>query len=453
MDEHQHTINRRMREILHMYRMQHPEADLPPDSQHIVWDHALLDRLGLLVHVQNLKNQGDVGVQPLYEIPNQFRNTLEFYDYDQHEEDDMFDIPFEEDWEDEGILDDKEVDMHYEPYPEEEDWDEGTNHPTGTFRGESTVPYVGADGQLTTEKTSSEIMEAEGLELWAWYTPRGSTNRPWGIYIRRDAALYIAERFFGDLPDRNEAWWLASNIILNHEYFHFLSQYHCDRISTTSPREQMYVEYDTYMSHHKTDIIEEGAANGYALSKLDQYRHVISDVVAFFSNQPDPYNRFLEFLPPFGARAVGYQHRHHGSMSSSLLASLNPTLDSVFKPTPSFPVPVYVVNQVPRGATGWNLVTFDAIRFSPSVRRQIRRGLVPASVMKKLNKTVNELRGGSIEHLKNLHCMNSKSHFVQKNLPSAWRAIWAQIEGKRGWEIVFVGSHKEYEQYQSVKGL
>lgn len=452
MDEHHRIINRRMREILHMYRMQHPEADIPPDSHEIVWDHALLDRLGLLVHVQNLKNQADVGVQPLYEIPNQFRNNLEFYDYDQFEEDDLFDVPFEEDWEEEGMLDDKELEMHYEPYPEE-DWGDGTIHPTDALPDEPTVPFIGADGQLTTEVTPSEIMEAEGLEPWAWYTPKGSTNRPWGIYIRRDAALYIADRFFSDLPDRNEAWWLASNIILNHEYFHFLSQYHCDRISTTSPRERRYVDYDNYMFHHKTEIIEEGAANGYALAKLDKFLHLHPAVIEFFSNQPDPYNRFFEFLPPFGARAVAHQHQHNGSMNSTILASINPTLDSVFKPTPSFPVPVYVVNQVPRGATGWNLVTFDTIRFSPRVRRQIRRGLVPAAVLKKLNKTVNELRGGSVEHLKNLHCMNSKSHFAQKNLPSAWRAIWAQLEGKRGWEIVFVGTHKEYEHYQDVKGL
>ena len=104
MDDHHRIINRRMREILQIFRLQHPEADIPPDSPEIVWDHALLDRLGLLVHVQNLKNQADVGVQPLYEIPNQVRNTLEFYDYDQFEEDDLFDVPFEEDWEEEEEL-------------------------------------------------------------------------------------------------------------------------------------------------------------------------------------------------------------------------------------------------------------------------------------------------------------------------------------------------------------
>jgi hypothetical protein len=49
--------------------------------------------------------------------------------------------------------------------------------------------------------------------------------------------------------------------------------------------------------------------------------------------------------------------------------------------------------------------------------------------------------------------MNSKTHFVMKKLPQAWRAIWAQVEGRNGWVIVFLGNHTEYERYQRVHGL
>ena len=53
----------------------------------------------------------------------------------------------------------------------------------------------------------------------------------------------IANQFFGHISDRFEAWELAFELILYHEYFHFLSQYHCDRLSTSQPHDQKYWDY------------------------------------------------------------------------------------------------------------------------------------------------------------------------------------------------------------------
>ena len=173
----------------------------------------------------------------------------------------------------------------------------------------------------------------------------------------------------------------------------------------------------------------------------------------FFEWMPEPYNRFEEFLPPTGPALVAYQHSVRKSVDQTTLNELNKTLDSVFAPTPKFPVPVYFVNKAPKGHPSVRLLQFSSIDFSPDVRKRIRKNRVPPSVLKKLKKTIESLRGNSFDHVKHLYVMNSKSHFVQKNFPSAWRAIYTQVRGRSSWTVVFLGDHDEYKHYQRVKGL
>ena len=64
----------------------------------------------------------------------------------------------------------------------------------------------------------------------------------WGIFIHR-VRQHILQNI--DL----EAWRVATGLVLAmkvlvaHEYFHYLSQYHCDRLSIDMPNEEKYLRY------------------------------------------------------------------------------------------------------------------------------------------------------------------------------------------------------------------
>lgn len=443
MGEDNRVIDRRMREILHLIREEDPEAEIPHDSIQIKWDHELLHNLGVLIPALKLKSKTSIDTQPLYEVPESERNSIEFYDHQQmveHEEREY--EPFSWQFSEDEMFQPTNV----ETYHDLDGWGaEGR-------RQEHPVPYVSQDGMFSRNMTAMDVLRLEGIETWAWYSPK-EANKEWGIYVRVDAPEFIARTMFQDLEDRQDAWWLATSIILHHEFFHFLSQYHCDRISTTSPRELRYAGYDNHWINNPKKVLEEAAANGYAFSKLPKDEEIRSLARQFFEWMPEPYNRFEEFLPPTGPAVVAYQHAVRKSVDHTTLDELNKTLDSVFEPTPKFPVPVYFVNKAPKGHPSVRLLQFSSIDFGPDVRKRIRKNRVPPSVLKKLKKTIESLRGNSFDHVKHLFVMNSKSHFVQKNLPSAWRAIYTQVKGRSSWTVVFLGSHDEYEHYQQVKGL
>ena len=445
MSEENRVLDRRMREILHLIREENPEAEIPQDSIDIKWDHELLNHLGVLIHALQLKNNKLVDTQPLFEIPESERNSIDFYDHEQMVEQEQREYsPFfwqlsEEEHETFSQTD-------YEAYRDLDEWGAEER------RREHPVPYVSPDGVFSSNLTAMDVLRLEGIETWAWYSPK-EANKPWGIYVRVDAPEFIARTMFGNLENRQHAWWLATSIILHHEFFHFLSQYHCDRISTTHPRELRYAGYDGHWVKNPIKVLEEAAANGYAFSKLPKNEEIRSLTRQFFELMPAPYDRFEDFLPPIGPAVVAFQHAVRKNLDETSLNELNRTLDSVFAPTPKFPVPVYFVNKAPKGHPGVRLLQFSSIDFGPMVRKRIRKNRVPPSVLKKLKKTIDSLRGNSIDHVRHLHVMNSKSHFVQKNLPSAWRAIYTQVRDRSSWTVVFLGPHDEYEHYQDVKGL
>ena len=445
MGEENRVLDRRMREILHLIREEDPEAEIPHDSIEIKWNHDLLHHLGVLIPALKLKSKTSIDTQPLYEVPESERNSIEFYNHEQMVEDEQreFEPFFWQFSEDEHETFSQTDDDAYHDFDE---WGvEGR-------RREHPVPYVSPDGVFSSNLTAMDVLRLEGIETWAWYSPK-EANKAWGIYVRVDAPEFIARTMFRDLEDRQHAWWLATSIILHHEFFHFLSQYHCDRISTTSPRELRYAGYDSHWIKNPRKVLEEAAANGYAFSKLPKDEEIRSLTRQFFELMPEPYNRFEDFLPPTGPAVVAFQHAVRKNLDVTSLNELNRTLDSVFAPTPKFPVPVYFVNRAPKGHPSVRLLQFSSIDFGPMVRKRIRKNRVPLPVLKKFKKTIDSLRGNSIDHVRHLHVMNSKSHFVQKNLPSAWRAIYTQVRDRSSWTVVFLGNHDEYMHYQEVKGL
>jgi len=461
MGENRPTLNRRMREILQLIRQSNLEVSLQDDNQEISWNPGYLEKLGVLNHVFDLKNKKLFlqSEQPLFIVPNDERRPISFYEADNiNWDENEFDAPpetyhyEEEDWEWARILEGTETDVKFtDPYPDIPPWMPG-NNANSRKKGPGGVPFVPPNGDDLSTASTDDMLQLEGMECLAWYSPKGKSRNPWGIYIQRYAAAFIAETFFSDMDNRYDAWCLASRLILNHEYFHFLSQYHCDRTYTGNPRTERYASYDAFWNENPLLIVEEAAANGFAYKRsalTPEERRCASE---FFDSMPEPYRQHRDFHPPVGARAVVYQHEHQAQLPADL-SSLNPTSDSVFKPAPSEKVPVHIIDFVPEGHTGPKMVIFDQISLSPQVRKRIRKGKVPLGVVKKLKKLITELRGGKFEKVKDLKCMNSKSHFVQKISNQAWRAIWAQVQGKNGWSVVFLGSHEEYEHYQTIKGL
>ena len=471
MDEIRPTLNRRMREILQLIRENNLEVSLPIDNQEILWDPVFLEKLGVLHHVFDLKNnksflQGD---QPLFIVPNDERRTLKSYEndnfryaeddgqedgHDVEDDDEYTAFEFhEEEWEWAGILDGLETEMIFDdPYPDIESWGVELDSQGGQPRaGPKTVPFVSSNSEKVGVASTTDMLQLEGIECLAWYTPKGSARRLWGIYIQRYAAAVVAESFFRDMDSRYQAWCLASRLILNHEYFHFLSQYHCDRTYTGEPRTERYAMYDRFWTANPIVAMEEAAANGYAFQRSAKTNAEKKFSEDFLFWMPEPYNRFKEFLPPVGVRAVVYQQEHRTSLPA--LTDLNPTSNSVFKPTPAEKVPIYFVDFVPGGHVGPKMVTFEHIVFSKAVSKRIKKGKVPEGVVKKLRKTILALKGGTFDRVKDLYCMNSKTHFAQKNLNGGWQAIWAQIKDRNGWVIVFLGDHDEYQHYQTVHGL
>ena len=461
MSENRPTLNRRMREILQLIRQSNLEVSLQDDNQEISWNPGYLEKLGVLNHVFDLKNSKTFlqSEQPLFIVPNDERKPMGFYENDNiyWDENEVDDAPEtfhynEEDWEWAGILEGSETDVKFtDPYPNIPPWTPG-NNADSRKKGPGEVPFLPLSEDDLVTASSYDMLQLEGMECLAWYSPKGNSRRPWGIYIQRYAAAFIAETFFSDMDNRYDAWCLASRLILNHEYFHFLSQYHCDRTYTGNPRTERYASYDAFWNENPLLIVEEAAANGFAYKRSALTPEERRSASEFFDSMPEPYRQHRDFHPPVGARAVVYQHEHQAQLPADL-SSLNPTSDTVFKPAPNEKVPVHIIDFVPKGHTGPKMVIFDQISLSPQVRKRIRKGKVPLVVVKKLKKLITELRGGKFEKVKDLKCMNSKSHFVQKISNQAWRAIWAQVQGKNGWSVVFLGSHEEYEHYQTIKGL
>ena len=461
MDQNRGILNRRMREILHLIAQTNQGLDLPIDSPEITWDPNVLEHLGVIHHSFDLKNNKDFlkSNQPLFVIPNDERNPMSFYDtqgMDLDEFEDEMPAEFyydEEDWEWGGILEDSEVEIEFiDPYPDISPWGEETKH--GREASSHTIPFLppGEEGEIVTSSLE-DILQIDGMESLAWYSPKGNLTRPWGIYITRYAAAKVAERFFSSMDSRYTAWCLASRLILNHEYFHFLSQYHCDRTYTGYPRTGRYAEYDAFWIASPLLVMEEAAANGYALNRSAFSDEEILLASGFFDSMPEPYNMYPLFEPPWGSRAVVYQQDHREKLPEPIGSKLNITSESLFAPSPKEKVPVYIIDYVPENHIGPKMVIFDRIELSPQVKKRIGKGKVPPGVVKKLKKLIVELRGGKFDRVKHLECMNSKSHFAQKNLPNAWRAIWTQIKGRNGWSVVFLGDHDAYTLYQKTHGL
>jgi hypothetical protein len=144
-------------------------------------------------------------------------------------------------------------------------------------------------------KESDEELDREikriGTDALAWYQPFHFYYN-WGIYIRQRGIIEVA-RFLGSQHDKfnyEDTVKIAGEILLNHELFHFLSEWVATFLELYAKKPK-YKEYAKLAAQNNNYQLEELLANAYAYShiKSSQVREYIE---SFFSKQPQGYKDF-----------------------------------------------------------------------------------------------------------------------------------------------------------------
>ena len=400
---------------------------------------------------------------PMFELPNQLRNNYDHYYHEEFISDDIIDeldieIYFEESDETEFEFNEPGEDF-IDPYGRDLEWTEGRQEDSeGRIqRGRTSrrVYHHDDEGEII-ESNYDEAHSKEGMEVLGWYNPRGSSHQgEWGIYIRRGAPAEIAERYFRHMGNRFEAWSLALRVILYHEYFHFLSQYHCDRLSSESPPDEKYFQYLSEWMKNPSQAIEEAVANAYAirngrLSKSDK-----KAVSLWFSCQPEPYYEYLNYILPkdykYGLSLVAHMHNEH---DISGLTDVNLNLATMFSPKPKDMVRVFLVNDVIDSPSVPKLVNFEKVTLHKNILKMIRRRKLPKDIGNALKEFIYDISGNSYDRFTEHGFVRTKDKIHWRfELPRKYRGLMTQVRDTNGWSIVFVGSHSNYDAYCELKGV
>ena len=468
---------RRFLEILHYL------SEIPDSGQigQQGYDAALMIQSGILEYLGDGKDLSDLleTCGPLYEIPNESRHPSVFYnaqrleelDEEKRDEDQQIKNGFEFDEGD--YLDETHVDGMYvevefsDPYADYPAWG-GGDESRGRQWSPEHYPVLSADGEEVTWSTYEDSNQREGMEALAWYVPMNSDLGDWGIYIRRGAAAYIAERYLSELPSRLDAWDLALRVLLLHEYVHFQSQVMCDTNTFLKPVEAQYFDYLRAWMNQPSNGYEEAAANAIALHKAKAKKVGKKGLRTWFDSQPEPYNMYHLFEGSQGnkvakvAIALMQQDFEDGSSrakSPHLSEYINTNRPGLKKP--QFPARVYFVNdhhpthkkphpslKVPKA------VDFSRVSIHRDVLKRIKKNRFPTHVVKKLYNIRKKIQGKTYDRFEDHGFVRTKNKTHWRfELPSFHRGIMTQVQGQNGWEIVFVGSHPQYDAYSDAKGL
>ena len=406
---------------------------------------------------------------PIFELPNQMRRS--YHDY----EDSSWENVVEEDQQpeqrvyhvEEMTLDFSEPSLDEDgPYKDHPAFIHEEAFPEEAFEGRMNrridveslpVKFMNTEG-LMIDSTLQEVEQIEGMEAYGWYNPKGNANgREWGIYIRKSAPEEIANRFFSHMADRFEAWELAFQLILYHEYFHFLSQYHCDRLSTSQPHDEKYWTYIRAWMADPGNALEEAVANAFALRNLrsSMTNETKRQVTMWYAHQPATYNEYIDYLSgadfEFGRTLVASQHVQFNVPSDT---DFNLMLWTMFKPKPTHPVRLFIVNDISPAHNVPKLVAFPKITFHKNVQRKIRKRGIRPDVLRSLEEFLAEIEGKAFDRLSErgfVRC-SDKIHW-RFELPGHHRALMTQVKGMAGWCVVFVGNHREYDAYCKARGV
>lgn len=468
---------RRLREIFHYLSEFSKSGQVDQNG----YGAASMIQSGILEYLGDGKDLNDLLEKcgPLYEIPNESRHPSFFYNAQRFEErdeektdddqqiDDGFEFD-EEDYLDEAHVEGMYVDVEFsDPYADYPAWG-GGNESRGRQWLSEHYPVLSADEEEVAWSTYEHSNQREGMEALAWYVPMNSDLGDWGIYIRRGAAAYIAERYLSELPTRLDAWDLALRVLLLHEYVHFQSQVMCDSNTFFRPVEAQYFDYLDEWMRQPWNGYEEAAANAIALHKSRAKKAGERGLKTWFDAQPEPYNMYHLFEGPKGNKvakvviALMQQDFEKGSNRARMgqIREDITTKQTGFK-KPLFPARVYFVNDhlpternphpplnVPKA------VDFSRVSIHRDVIKRIKKNKFPNHVVKKLYEFRNKIQGNTYDRFEDHGFVRTKNKTHWRfELPAAHRGIITQVQGQNGWEVVFIGSHPEYDAYSKAKRL
>jgi len=456
---------KRMKEVIAFlereHQMQHQFTQLPKkEIFNSLKGRGMIALSGLGKSVEDILEKSP----PMFVLPNYIRKEYDDYYQDDFISDSILDdlnieIYFGETEEEGFEISEPHIDFE-DPYGDDSEWgrrrdlEDGPRIRKSSFES-SPVYHHNDDGDII-ESNFFDAQKKEGMEILGWYNPRGSNREEeWGIYIRRGAPAEIAERYFSHMPNRFEAWNLSLRIILYHEYFHFISQYHCDRLSTDTPRDQKYFEYLEEWMKNPVLATEEAVANAYAIRKGKLSNDEKRSVSLWFSDQPPPYDEYLNYgtLSEFkyGLALIGHKHEQF-HFSPTIDVNLN--IATKFDPKPKDSVKVFFVNDVHDSPSIPKLVSFSRISLHKNVQKMIQKNRLPRDIGMALKNFISKISGNSFDRFSEHGFVRAKDKIHWRfELPRKHRALMTQIQDTPGWIIVFVGSHSEYDAYCKAKGV
>ena len=445
MELQEHLLTRRLNEILAFTNGNDLTVEL--STEDISWELGPLLQTGVVHKVAELSVSRTAReilnmAPPMFEIPNESRMPYEHY-YD------------EEDFDDENFIDEQNLNVEFkDPYAGYPTWGGREGFEENNRMGSRPVPVYLDDGDgKPLESDYHHAEEIDGVEALAWYAPMSVSESGWGIFIRRGAAAHLAEHRFGAMESRYEAWMLAMKVLVAHEYFHYLSQYHCDRLSIDTPKEDKYLAYLADWMKSPKDGVEEAVANAFALNKIPKSEKKM--VEGWFDALPHPYSNYKKFESAtdfmFGKAHLAAQQEY---FSTYVKEGLNPSTGERYDPKPIVPVPIFIVDDMHPGTPGPKMVSFEDIQIHERVQKLFSKNKIDRDIQHALRKFIDEIRGQTFQRL-NLHGFRrtkDKKHW-RFELPRKHRGYITQLESRNGWCVVHVGSHKKYDKYADKHGL
>ncbi len=293
------------------------------------------------------------------------------------------------------------------------------------------------------------------FDALAWYVSFHVDNPSWGIFIPMSSLLYLGHRYFGHiLLSPADKWDLAFSILLEHEAFHFATDYAVAQWELLLDR-PCWVEFTKRRIAEGTYLpLEEKLANAYMLRTLESsWRKSISCAV----------KRFIAIQPPGYSEGAGCVLEE--SFNSGLVEltktyvtpyavehSLNLTT-GLFDFGSLFPLdpqgnrnhcPLHFIHDESRLGIPPLSVHFlkciskinETERFSKSF------ATLPATIQNRWQKKKAQLALGIPRHPE-FEKLKGSALLFSIRLNDKFRAHLRPIAGSDAWEAVAVGTHRE----------
>ena len=445
MELQEHLLTRRLNEIFAFTNGNDLTVDLSTES--ISWELDPLLKTGVVHQIAEIRVTKTAKefldlAPPVFDIPNESRMPYEHY-YE------------EEDFADEKFVDERNLNVEFkDPYPDFRPWKGREEFGENSRRGPEPVPVFLDEGDgKPVDSDFHRAQEVDGVEALAWYAPMSVSETGWGIFIRRGAAAHLAEHRFGEMESRYDAWMLAMKVLVSHEYFHYLSQYHCDRLSVDMPKEDKYLTYLSDWMNQPKDAVEEAVANAFALSKLSKSEK--NTVKHWFDALPHPYSAYRSYASATGlTQGKAHVAAQQEYFTTYVTGGVNPSTGERYDLKPIVPVPIFIVDDMHPGTPGPKMVSFDDIQIHGRVEKLFRKNKIDRDIQHALRKFIDKIRGQTFERL-NLHGFRrtkDKKHW-RFELPRKYRGYITQLENRNGWCVVHVGPHNKYDKYAEKHGL